>query len=58
MARPHKPENERASVQLGPIRITKDQDFSYRAIADKCKIKRAAWVKRVLDAEVSKNSPC
>lgn len=55
MARPKKPESEKASKTLGPIRITDKQDEDYRRTAKNNGYSLSAWVKKVLGEAVEKD---
>ena len=51
MARPKKPDNEKASEVLPPIRITQKQKDAYKKAADNSGLMLSAWVKKHLDKE-------
>ncbi len=54
MVRPKKPENEKASDVIPPIRVTKEQKDAYKKAAKDNGFSLSAWVKKTLDKEVNK----
>lgn len=49
MARPRKPENEKATTTLPPIRVTEEQKEKYKKAASNNGFSLSAWIKKVLD---------
>jgi predicted HicB family RNase H-like nuclease len=52
VARPKKPENEKANDVIPPIRVTKEQKEAYKKAAKDNGFSLSAWIKKILDKEV------
>lgn len=55
MVRPKKPENEKATDVIPPIRVTKERKDAYKKAAKDNGFSLSAWIKKVLDKETEGN---